>query len=102
MFRETAIALSFSIIVSSFVALTLSPMLASKFLNKKISKNNMIKKFEKIFLNLSVAYKETLNVVVSKSKLIGIFIIFIIFVSVFLFNFSKKNCYLWKIEGFIL
>ncbi len=35
LFRETAIALSFSIIVSSFVALTLSPMLASKFLIKK-------------------------------------------------------------------
>ncbi len=91
LFRETAIALSFSIIVSSFVALTLSPMLASKFLNKKNSKNNMIKKFEKIFSGLSVAYKETLNVVVIRSKLIGIFIIFIIFVSVFLFNFSKKE-----------
>ena len=38
LFRETAIALSFSIVVSSFVALTLSPMLASKFLNKKTSK----------------------------------------------------------------
>ena len=36
LFRETAIALSFSIIVSSFVALTLSPMLGSKFLSKKI------------------------------------------------------------------
>ena len=37
LFRETAIALSFSIVVSSFVALTLSPMLASKFLKKKSS-----------------------------------------------------------------
>ena len=35
LFRETAIALSFSIVVSSFVALTLSPMLASRFLDKK-------------------------------------------------------------------
>jgi len=91
LFRETAIALSFSIIVSSFVALTLSPMLASKFLSKKNTKNIIIKKFEKIFLSLSTVYKETLNVVVSKTKLIGIFIIFIIFVSVFLFNFSKKE-----------
>ena len=38
LFRETAIALSFAIVVSSFVALTLSPMLGSKFLNKKIKK----------------------------------------------------------------
>ena len=102
LFRETAIALSFSIVVSSFVALTLSPMLGSKFLNKKNSKNNMIKKFEKIFLNLSVAYKETLNVVVNKSKLIGIFIIFIIFVSVFLFNFSKKELLPMEDRGFYL
>ena len=38
LFRETAIALSFSIVVSSFVALTLSPMLGSKFLSKKEKK----------------------------------------------------------------
>ena len=42
LFRETAIALSFSIVVSSFVALTLSPMLASKFLYKKTSKKVFI------------------------------------------------------------
>ena len=34
LFRETAISLTFAIVVSSFVALTLSPMLGSKFLNK--------------------------------------------------------------------
>ena len=44
LFRETAIALSFSIIVSSFVALTLSPMLASKFLYKKNIKKNFYSK----------------------------------------------------------
>ena len=49
LFRETAIALSFSIVVSSFVALTLSPMLASKFLKKKTSKKIIIQKFEKFF-----------------------------------------------------
>ena len=91
LFKETAITLSFSIIVSSFVALTLSPMLASKFLTKKTTKNNIVKKFEKLFLNLSSFYKETLNVLISKTKIIGIFIIFIVFVSVFLFNFSKKE-----------
>ena len=91
LFKETAITLSFSIIVSSFVALTLSPMLASKFLTKKTTKNNIVKKFEKLFLNLSSFYKETLNVLINKTKIIGIFIIFIVFVSVFLFNFSKKE-----------
>ena len=91
LFRETAIALSFSIVVSSFVALTLSPMLASKFLNKKNNKNFIIRKFEKFFLGFSKFYQETLEVLVKKTKTISVFIIFIIVASVLLFNFSKKE-----------
>ncbi len=91
LFRETAIALSFSIVVSSFVALTLSPMLGSKFLSKKSNKNFIIRKFEKFFLGFSKFYQETLEVLVKKTKTISIFIIFIIIASVLLFNFSKKE-----------
>ncbi len=91
LFRETAIALSFSIVVSSFVALTLSPMLASKFLNKRVSKRTFLKKFEKIFLNFSDFYRETLNVIINKTKTVSIFIIFIIVSSILLFTFSKKE-----------
>jgi HAE1 family hydrophobic/amphiphilic exporter-1/multidrug efflux pump len=91
LFRETAIALSFSIVISSFVALTLSPMLASKFLNKKSSKKIFIQKFEKVFLNFAKFYRETLDVIVHKTKLVGIFIIFIIISSILLFSFSKKE-----------
>ena len=94
LFRETAIALSFSIVVSSFVALTLSPMLASKFLNKKNNKNFAIRKFEKFFLGFSKFYQETLEVLVKRTKTISLFIIFIIIASVLLFNFSKKESFL--------
>jgi len=44
-----------------------------------------------MFLNFEIFYKETLNVVVNKTKTVGIFIIFIIITSVLLFNFSKKE-----------
>ena len=91
LFRETAIALSFSIVVSSFVALTLSPMLGSKFLNKKVTKNFFINKFDKFFLNFSKFYQETLNILIHRSKIISLFIIFIIVTSGLLFNFSKKE-----------
>ena len=91
LFRETAIALSFSIVVSSFVALTLSPMLASKFLNKTSSKKSLIEKFEKIFLIFANFYKETLSIVIHKTKAVIFFIFFIIAISVFLFSFSKKE-----------
>ena len=91
LFKETAIALSFSIVVSSFVALTLSPMLASKFLYKKSSKKVFIQKFERIFLNFSNFYRETLDVLVHKTKTMATFIIFIIIASILLFSFSKKE-----------
>ncbi len=91
LFRETAIALSFSIVVSSFVALTLSPMLASKFLNKKTSKKFIIKKFENIFSSFANFYQETLSTVIYKTRTVGIFIILIIIASILLFNFSKKE-----------
>ena len=91
LFKETAIALSFSIGVSSFVALTLSPMLASKFLTKRTSKKVLIKKFENIFLNFANFYKETLEFVVYKTKTVSLFIILIIISSVLLFSFSKKE-----------
>jgi HAE1 family hydrophobic/amphiphilic exporter-1/multidrug efflux pump len=55
LFKETAIALSFSIVVSSFVALTLSPMLGSKFLNKKEKINFFVKNLI-MDLNLLLAF----------------------------------------------
>tara|TARA_B100000700_G_scaffold325349_1_gene433862 strand:- start:887 stop:4009 length:3123 start_codon:yes stop_codon:yes gene_type:complete len=91
LFRETAIALTFSIVVSSFVALTLSPMLGSKFLSKNSKKNFFVTKFEKIFNSFSNFYKETLVFWLDKKKTTSIFIILIIVASVFLFNFSKKE-----------
>ncbi len=91
LFRETAIALSFSIIISSFVALTLSPMLASKYLTKKTTKNTIVKKFEKVFFSFANFYKETLDFTINKTKIVIIFIIFIILTSVFLFSFTKKE-----------
>jgi len=68
LFRETAIALSFSIVVSSFVALTLSPMLASKFLKKESSNGFFVKKFNNFFQGFSNFYKETLDYWVNKKE----------------------------------
>ncbi len=91
LFKETAIALSFSIVVSSFVALTLSPMLASKFLIKKPKTNFIVTKFDAAFKSFSSFYIDTLGFWLDKKKTISIFIIFIILISAFLFNFTKKE-----------
>ena len=84
LFRETAIALSFSIVVSSFVALTLSPMLGSKFLNKKEKINFFVKKFNNGFKSFTGFYVNSgLNIGSNKQKTISIFIILIICFSLF-------------------
>ena len=91
LFRETAIALTFAIVVSSFVALTLSPMLGSKFLNKKEKKNFVNIKFDKFFQSFLDFYKDTLKFWLGKIKIISIFIISIVIASGLLYNFSKKE-----------
>ena len=68
LFKETAIALSFSIVVSSFVALTLSPMLASKYLVKKPKNNFIVVGFDKVFKSFSDFYLDTLKFWINKKK----------------------------------
>ena len=91
LFRETAIALSFSIVVSSFVALTLSPMLASKFLTKKPKQNFLVIKFDKFFKSFSKFYQETLSFWLNKKKIIISFLILTIISSGILYSFAKKE-----------
>jgi len=91
LFRETAISLTFAIVVSSFVALTLSPMLGSKFLSKSTKKSKIVLKFDKYYKSFSEFYSETLNYWINKQKLIIGFMFFIVVASVFLFNFSPKE-----------
>ncbi len=91
LFRETAIALSFSIVVSSFVALTLSPMLGAKFLKKTTTKNFFVSKFTTFFNSFQKMYQETLLYWLNKKKTIISFILIIIVCSAGLYSFAKKE-----------
>ena len=91
LFKETAIALSFAIVVSSFVALTLSPMLGSKFLDKKPKSNFLVVWFDKFFKGFLNFYSETLSFWLNKKKTIITFIIIMIVGSGALYNYTKKE-----------
>jgi len=91
LFRETAISLTFAIVVSSFVALTLSPMLGSKFLSKNTKKSKVVLKFDKYYQAFLEFYSETLNYWINKQRLVIGFMIFVVLASVLLFNFSPKE-----------
>ena len=91
LFKETAIALSFAIVVSSFVALTLSPMLGSKFLDKKKKSNFLTKRFDKFFQGFLNFYSETLVFWINRKKTIITFIVLIVIGSAALYNYTKKE-----------
>ncbi len=91
LFKETAIALSFAIVVSSFVALTLSPMLGSKFLDKKKKSNFLTKRFDKFFQGFLNFYSETLVFWINRKKTIVTFIVLIVIGSAALYNYTKKE-----------
>jgi len=91
LFRETAISLTCAIVVSSFVALTLSPMLASKFLSKDTKKTKIVLKFEKYYKSFLEFYSETLKYWITKDKFVTGFIFSVVVISVLLFNFTPKE-----------
>jgi len=91
LFRETAIALSFSVVISSFVALTLSPMLGSKFLVQQNKRNFLVNNFDKFFKTFLKFYQETLTFWLDKKNIIIAFIVLVIIGSASLYITTKKE-----------
>jgi hydrophobe/amphiphile efflux-1 (HAE1) family protein len=57
LFTEFSVLLAMSVIFSSLIALTLTPVLASKILSEKSQQNSFNKKVDKIFKSLENAYR---------------------------------------------
>ena len=91
LFKETAIALSFAIVISSLVALTLSPMLGSKFLDNKKKSNFLVKNFNRFFIGFLNFYKDTLQYWLYRKNIVISFIVLIIISSALLYNYTKKE-----------
>ena len=70
LFTQTAVTLASAVVISSFVALSLSPMLASKFLKKNMNKSKIVIKFEKFLKDLTYFYKLSLLGWIKKKKII--------------------------------
>jgi hydrophobe/amphiphile efflux-1 (HAE1) family protein len=91
LFTQTAITLASAVIISSFVALSLSPMLASKFLKKNMEKSKTVTRFEKFLKSITIAYKQSLVLWINKKKIIISFLGVTLALTVFLFNFTPKE-----------
>ncbi len=91
LFTQTAITLASAVIISSFVALSLSPMLGSKFLKKNMKKSAIVIRFESLLSKITLSYKSSLIVWINKKKIIITFLAGTLALTIFLFNFAPKE-----------
>ncbi len=61
LFREFGVVLAGSVIISSFVALTLTPMLSTRILKKREKHNRFYERTEPFFKKLTGAYRDSLE-----------------------------------------
>jgi len=61
LFREFGLTLAGAVVISSFVALTLTPMLSSRLLHSGIKENAFYRRTENFYVNLSRAYRKSLE-----------------------------------------
>ena len=66
LFREFSIVVSGSVIISSFAALTFTPMLATKLLVKREKKNWFYRKTEPFFEGMNIGYSKLLDAFLNK------------------------------------
>ncbi len=91
LFTQTAITLASAVVISSFVALSLSPMLGSKFLKRDMNKSKIVLGFEKFLKNLTYLYKLSLLGWIKKKKIVASFLVGTLALTIFLFNFAPKE-----------
>ena len=91
LFTQTAITLASAVVISSFVALSLSPMIGSKVLRKNMNKSKIVVKFEKFLKNITSIYKQSLMTWVRKRKIIISFLGIVLSLTIFLFNYAPKE-----------
>ena len=86
LFIEFGVVLSFAVIISSFIALTLTPMMCSKLLEN--DKNNTQRQ---LFLKFKDFYRKSLIASQSRKKIVYSVTIFFILISILLFQFISKE-----------
>ena len=91
LFTQTAITLASAVVISSFVALSLSPMIGSKVLKRNMNKSKIVVKFEKFLKNITSIYRQSLITWVRKKKIIISFLGIVLSLTIFLFNYAPKE-----------
>ncbi len=85
LFREFAVVVAGSVIISAFVSLTLTPMMSAKLLTKTISQNKFYEITERFFEGMNNSYNRTLKAFMTK-RWLGLVIMFVSIAIIYFFG----------------
>jgi len=78
LFKEFAFTLASTVIISGFIALTLSPMMCSKFMTPDVLNGKLAQKSHHIFAQIMQTYKQLLEKVLERRKSVVVVLIIIL------------------------
>ncbi len=84
LFREFSIVIAGAVIISSFVALTFTPMISSKLLKSSAKQSWLYRVTEPLFISLNKAYYNSLVVLMKRAWIAIIFLVTSLFIIVYL------------------
>ncbi|MAZ38974.1 MAG: hypothetical protein CMF49_02555 [Legionellales bacterium] len=102
LFSEFAFTLSLSVIVSGFVALTLSPMMCSRMIKYNDDEKGLPKKIDAVFEKVIVKYKTYLREVLKHRKLVIIIAIALYLTCGLLFKITPEELAPMEDQGVVL
>ncbi len=103
LFKEFAITLTITIIISAFISLTLTPMMCSRFLksNKEEKKLEFAKKAENIINNVIEAYGKSLKIILNNQKITFYIAVASFFITCYMFYKIPKSLFPEQDTGMI-
>lgn len=103
LFREFAVTISFAILVSGIVSLTLTPMLCSRFLRpaKEGHEGEFGKKLERMFSSMLGLYDRTLKVVLCHQRITLMVTFATLIATIFAFAYTPKGFFPLEDNGFV-
>jgi multidrug efflux pump len=102
LFREFAFMLACAVIVSGIIALTLSPMMASKILTQDIAHHRFVHYLDTFFGKLKLRYKAMLNGVLKKRSMVVVFVATVLVSLVFLYTHTPRETAPQEDTGFFM
>lgn len=102
LFTEFAFTLAGSVIISGFIALTLTPMMTSKMLNKQILEGVLVKKIDKIIAAVTHKYERILAVVLNNRLLVWPLVLTFLVSLVFMFTHTASELAPQEDQGVVI